>query len=63
MSLPASIATHSREQTLYIGRDGLIRRHDYEVEIQGNNATTRYLLGPVNVEGILLPSGFRVYPR
>lgn len=63
VSFPASIATHSREQILYIGPDGLIRRHDYEVEIQGNNAAARYLLSPVNVEGVLLPSGFRVYPR
>jgi len=63
VTFPASIATHSREQIVYIGPDGLIRRHDYEVEIQGNNAAARYLLDPVMVEGIVLPSKFRVYPR
>ncbi len=63
VTFPAAIATHSREQTFYIGPDGLIRRHDYEVEIQGNNAAARYLLDPVTVEGIVLPSKFRVYPR
>ncbi|MBE9605926.1 hypothetical protein IAI18_13735 [Acetobacteraceae bacterium H6797] len=63
VTFPASIATHSREQTFHIGPDGLIRRHDYEVEIQGNNAAARYLLDPVTVEGIVLPSRFRVYPR
>lgn len=62
-TFPATIATHSREQTFYIGPDGLIRRHDYEVEIQGNNTAARYLLEPVTVEGITLPSKFRVYPR
>lgn len=60
---PASIATHSAEQTFYIDADGLIRRHDYEVEIQGNNAAARYLLDPVTVDGITLASKFRVYPR
>jgi hypothetical protein len=63
VTFPASIATHSKEQTFYIGPDGLIRRHDYEVEIQGNNAAARYLLEPVTVKGIVLPSKFRVYPR
>lgn len=63
VTFPADIATHSREQTFYVGPNGLIRRHDYEVEIQGNNAAARYLLDPVTVEGIVLPSKFRVYPR
>lgn len=63
VSFPQAIATHSKEQTFYVDANGLIRRHDYEVEIQGNNAAARYLLDPVTVEGIVLPSGFRVYPR
>lgn len=63
VTFPETIATHSREQTFYIDAVGLIRRHDYEVEIQGNNAAARYLLDPVTVEGIVLPSKFRVYPR
>lgn len=63
VTFPETIATHSREQTFYIDADGLLRRHDYEVEIQGNNAAARYLLDPVTVEGIVLPSKFRVYPR
>ncbi len=63
VTFPETIATHSRDQTFYIDADGLIRRHDYEVEIQGNNAAARYLLEPVTVQGIVLPSKFRVYPR
>ncbi|GAA4492535.1 hypothetical protein [Gluconacetobacter tumulicola] len=63
VTFPETIATHSREQIFYIDRDGLIRRHDYEVEIQGDNAAARYLLEPVIVEGIVLPAKFRVYPR
>ena len=30
---PSYLATHSTEQTLYFGEDGLLARHDYEVEI------------------------------
>ena len=30
---PDDLATHSAEQTLYVGADGLFRRHDYAVEI------------------------------
>jgi hypothetical protein len=63
VTFPETIATHSRVQTFYFGQDGLIRRHDYEVEIQGNNAAARYLFDPVTVQGIVLPSKFRVYPR
>lgn len=60
---PESIATHSKIQTLYIGPDGLLRRHDYDVDIQGSNAAARYPLTPIEVSGITLFKGFRVFPR
>ncbi|TSD86106.1 hypothetical protein FFK22_024050 [Mycobacterium sp. KBS0706] len=63
VTFPASVATHSTAQTFYVDADGLIRRHDYEVEIQGNNAAARYLMDPVTIDGITLASKFRVYPR
>ncbi|MFC0407127.1 hypothetical protein [Roseomonas elaeocarpi] len=63
VTFPPDIATHSREQTFYIDEHGLVRRHDYEVEIQGNNAAARYLLEPVEVQGITLYSRFRIFPR
>ncbi|UPG92562.1 hypothetical protein [Luteibacter aegosomatissinici] len=60
---PDDIATHSRVQTYYFDADGLLRRHDYEVDIQGKNAAARYLHDYVNVQGILLPSRLRIHPR
>jgi hypothetical protein len=30
---PSYLATHSTEQTLYVGPDGLFRRHDYKLDI------------------------------
>src|SRR5712692_5136410 len=40
---PGYLATHSTEQTLYVGRDGLFRRHDYEVEISGGTSAAHYV--------------------
>lgn len=60
---PESIATHSAVQTFYFDSDGLLRRHDYEVDIQGRNAAARYLHDYINVQGIMMPTRFRIYPR
>src|ERR1700760_2454693 len=32
---PSAIATHSARQEFYFGDDGLLRRHDYHVEVAG----------------------------
>lgn len=63
VTFPHDIATHSTVQTFYVDSAGLLRRHDYDVDIQGANPAARYLLAPVTVSGIVLPSAFRVYPR
>ena len=63
VTFPEAIATHSTVQTFYFNADGILVRHDYEVDIQGRNSAARYLLEPVKVEGITLPSKMRIYPR
>jgi len=63
VSFPESVATHSAEQTYYFDADGLLRRHDYEVDIQGRNAAARYLSDYVEVQGIRMPTRMRIYPR
>jgi len=60
---PSYLATHSTEQTLYIGGDGLFRRHDYDVEIAGNNPAAHYLSDYIDVAGIMVPTTHRIYPR
>lgn len=60
---PDAIATHSSEQTLYVGADGLLRRHDYDVEIAGNTPGAHYMTEHVEVEGIRFPTRRRIYPR
>ncbi|EJO56550.1 hypothetical protein FEP63_03261 [Burkholderia multivorans] len=63
VEFPTEIATHSAVQTFYFDADGLLRRHDYEVDIQGRNAAARYLGDYVDVQGIRMPTRFRIYPR
>ncbi|MBF7015703.1 hypothetical protein QUC32_28955 (plasmid) [Novosphingobium resinovorum] len=63
VEFPNAIATHSRIQHYYFDENGLLRRHDYEVEIQGNNSAAHYLTGPVVVDGITLYSNMRIVPN
>jgi hypothetical protein len=60
---PARIATHSSEQTLYVGDDGLLRRHDYDVEIAGNTPGAHLISDHIVVEGIKIPTRRRIFPR
>uniref|UniRef100_UPI000D390B9C hypothetical protein n=1 Tax=unclassified Variovorax TaxID=663243 RepID=UPI000D390B9C len=62
-TFPGSIATHSTVQTLYIGDDGLLRRHDYDVDIAGGTPGAHYIDRYVEVEGIMFPTHRRIYPR
>jgi hypothetical protein len=60
---PSYLATHSTEQTLYFGADGLIRRHDYDVEIQGSTGGAHFMSGYTEVAGIMVPTKHRIFPR
>jgi hypothetical protein len=60
---PEDIASHTREQVSYFGPDGLLRRHDYAVDVLGG--ATGAPIRPRLREhgGILMPHRRRVYPR
>ena len=60
---PGYLATHSTEQTLYFGENGLIRRHDYDVEIAGGNSAAHYISDYMQVAGIMIPTKHRIFPR
>jgi hypothetical protein len=60
---PAHIASHSTEQTLYFGRDGLLRRHDYDVEIMGGTPIVHYTSQYKDVAGIKIPTQRRAFIR
>ena len=52
VSYPDDIATHSSVQTLYIDGDGLLKRHDYDVEIAGNTPGAHFIDEYKDVAGI-----------
>ncbi len=61
MIVPDSIASHSREQVVYFGPDGLLRRHDYTVDVMGGAPGSNYAADYRNVDGIVVPTKRRVY--
>ncbi|MPS66812.1 MAG: hypothetical protein DI622_13650 [Chryseobacterium sp.] len=60
---PETVESHSRIQTFYIDKNGLIRRHDYNVEISENVASAHYLYDYIEVQGIKFPSKRQVFIR
>ena len=60
---PADIATHSTEQTLYFDQQGLLRRHDYNVEIDGTAGAAHYVYDHKEFSGIVFPTKRRVFRR
>jgi len=59
---PGYLATHSTEQTLYVGADGLFRRHDYEVEIAATSGA-HYISDYTKVAGLMVPTRHRIFPQ
>jgi hypothetical protein len=60
---PEDIASHTREQTSYFGPDGLLRRHDYAVDVLGGATGAQYIEDYHEHAGILMPHRRRVYSR
>ncbi len=60
---PSYLATHSTEQTLYFNDNGLLARHDYDVEISGGASAAHYVSDYGDVAGIMLPTKHRIFPR
>ena len=63
VAFPPSYVTHSAEQVLYFDRSGLIRRHDYSVDIAAGSAAAHYLHDHQTFAGIVFPTRRRIHPR
>jgi hypothetical protein len=61
VTFPASIKSHSREQISCFGPDGLLRRHDYRVDILGGATGLNYAYDYRNVDGLMFFTKRRVY--
>ena len=63
VKFPWNIITHSPVQTLYFDQSGLLKRHDYDLEIAGGPPGAHYVDQFVDVSGIVFPTQRRTFPR
>ena len=61
VTFPDNVKSHTREQISCFGLDGLLRRHDYTVDILGGATGLNYASEYRNVDGIIVPTKRRVY--
>lgn len=61
VTFPATVPSHSTVQTFYFNADGLLRRHDYSVEIMGGTKSANYASDHKNFAGLVIPTKRRVY--
>ncbi len=61
VTFPESVKSHTREQISCFGPDGLLRRHDYTVDILGGATGLNYASQYRNVNGIVFPTKRRIY--
>jgi len=63
VEFPPSIATHSAEQSFYFDQKGLLKRHDYNVDISGGTPAAHYVSEHREFSGIIMPTKHMVYGR
>jgi hypothetical protein len=61
VTFPDTVTSHTREQISCFGPDGLLRRHDYTVDILGGATGLNYASEYRNIDGIVVPTKRRVY--
>src|ERR1700692_5014227 len=61
VTFPDSIAGHTRNQISYFGPDGLLRRHEYNVDVLGNAPGLNYASDYRDNNGLMVPHKRRVF--
>jgi len=59
--LPPDVHSHCPQQSLYFDDAGLLRRHDYEVDVAGGTPAAHLISGYIDVQGLLFPTRRRVF--
>jgi hypothetical protein len=59
----AGIHTHCPTQHLYFDDEGLLRRHDYQVDVAGGTLAAHFASDYIEVQGLRLPTRRRVFMR
>jgi hypothetical protein len=61
VTFPDSIVSHTRNQVSYFGPDGLLRRHEYTVDVLGNAPGLNYASDYRVANGLVVPHRRRVF--
>jgi hypothetical protein len=61
VSFPDTIVSHTRNQISYFGPDGLLRRHEYTVDVLGNAPGLNYASDYRVTNGLAVPHRRRVF--
>lgn len=61
VTFPDTIASHTRTQVTHFGPDGLMRRHDYTVDILGGATGANYPGDYRDFQGIMVPTTRRIF--
>jgi len=61
VTFPEHVKSHTREQISCLGPDGLLRRHDFTIDILGGATGMLYATDSRNVDGIIIPTTRRGY--
>ena len=61
ITFPDTVKSHTREQISCFGSNGLLRRHDYTVDILGGATGLNYAFDFRNIDGIVVPTKRRIY--
>jgi hypothetical protein len=61
VTFPDWVASHTKVQITHFGPDGLMRRHDYTVDILGGATGANYPSDYRDVQGIMMPMRRRIY--
>jgi hypothetical protein len=63
VTFPDHITSHSRQQVFCFGPDGLLRRHDFTIDLLGGVPSQLDAAGYREVDGIILPTRRRAYDQ
>jgi hypothetical protein len=58
---PDNVTSHTKEQISYFGPDGLLRRHDYTVDILDGATGANYATDYRDIDGIIIPADRKIY--
>jgi hypothetical protein len=61
VTFPDSVLSHTCTQITHFGPDGLMRRHDYTVDILGGATGANYPSDYVETQGLMMPTRRRIY--